>query len=78
MLNVVSFNSSATVEALFKGINVINLSKRQPCFSAAHNDLSKIEDLHELDRNDFLKISFYIGKMMNLKVKNSENIFAIF
>jgi len=56
---VVSFNSSATVEALIKGINVINLSKRQPCFSAAHNDLSKIEDLHELDRNEFLKkISF--------------------
>lgn len=56
---VVSFNSSATVEALFKGINVINLSKRQPCFSAAHNDLSKIEYLNELDRNEFLKkISF--------------------
>ncbi len=56
---VVSYNSSATVEALFDGINVINLSKMQPCFSAANNTLSAIENLKELNREDFLrKIAF--------------------
>ena len=56
---VISYNSSATVEALFNGINVINLSSMQPCFSAASNNLSDIENLKELDRDDFLnKISF--------------------
>lgn len=52
---VVSYNSSATVEALFNGINVINLSKMQPCFSAASNKLSDIENLVDLNRDDFLK-----------------------
>ena len=56
---VISYNSSATVEALFSGVNVINLSKMHPCFSAASNNLSDIENLKELDRGDFLnKISF--------------------
>lgn len=52
---VVSYNSSSTVEALFNGINVINLSNMQPCFSAASNSLSDIESLHELNRDEFLK-----------------------
>lgn len=52
---VISYNSSATVEALFYGINVINLSHKQPCFSAASNNLSDIENLNELCRKDFLK-----------------------
>ena len=52
---VVSYNSSSTVEALFNGINVINLSKMQPCFSAASNNIADIENLKELDRETFLK-----------------------
>ncbi len=52
---VISFNSSATVEALFAGIRVINLAKSQPCFSAASNKLSEIENLTDLDRDNFLK-----------------------
>lgn len=52
---VVSYNSSSTVEALFNGINVINLSKMQPCFSAASNSIADIENLKELDRETFLK-----------------------
>ena len=56
---VISYNSSATVEALFSGIRVINLSQSQPCFSAASNKLSDIECLSDLDRNEFLnKIAF--------------------
>lgn len=56
---VISYNSSSTVEALFNGINVINLSRKQPCFSGASNKISDIENLNELDREDFLKkISF--------------------
>ena len=56
---VISYNSSATVEALFSGVNVINLSKMHPCFSADSNNLSDIENLKELDRSNFLnKISF--------------------
>lgn len=74
---VVSFNSSATVEALFKGINVINLSKKQPCFSAAHNDLSKIEDLNELNRNEFLKkISFLHWENNEFKSKEFRKYFC--
>ena len=57
---VISYNSSSTVEALFKGINVINLSESQPCFSAASNKLSDIENLNELDRDDFLKKIAYL------------------
>lgn len=52
---VISYNSSSTVEALFNGINVINLSNKQPCFSAASNSLSDIENLSELNRDEFLK-----------------------
>ncbi len=52
---VISYNSSASVEALFNGIHVINLSKMQPCFSAASNNLLDIEKLNDLDRNEFLK-----------------------
>ena len=37
---VISYNSSSTVEALFNGINVINLSRKQPCFSGASNKIS--------------------------------------
>ena len=51
----ISYNSSASVEALFNGIHVINLSNMQPCFSAASNNLSDIEKLNDLDRNEFLK-----------------------
>ena len=52
---VISFNSSATVEALFAGIRVINLARSQPCFSAASNKLSEIENLTDLNRDIFLK-----------------------
>lgn len=56
---VISFNSSATVEALLSGINVINLSKNQPCFSAASNKIEDIEKISSPDREEFLqKISF--------------------
>ena len=65
---VVSYNSSATVEALFDGISVINLSKMQPCFSAANNSLSDIENLKELNRDDFLrKIAFLHWETEELK-----------
>lgn len=64
---VISYNSSATVEALINGHNVINLSKMQPCFSAS-NKLSDIENLKELDRNEFLKkISFLHWESSELK-----------
>ena len=65
---VISYNSSSTVEALFNGINVINLSRKQPCFSGASNKISDIENLNELDREDFKNILFYIGKVMNWTV----------
>ena len=65
---VISYNSSATVEALFDGIRVINLSKMQPCFSAANNNLSDIENLKELNRDDFLrKIAFLHWETEELK-----------
>ena len=51
----ISYNSSASIEALFNGINVINLSKMQPGFSAASNNLADIEKLSELNRDEFLK-----------------------
>ena len=55
---VVSYNSSATVEALMYGVNVINLSQEQPCFTA-NNKIEDIENLKNFDRKDFLrKISF--------------------
>lgn len=52
---VISYNSSGSVEALFHGVNVINLSEANPCFTAASNKLSDIENLKNLDREDFLK-----------------------
>ena len=65
---VISYNSSATVEALFDGIRVINLSKMQPCFSAAFNTLSAIENPTELNRDDFLqKIAFLHWESEELK-----------
>ena len=65
---VISYNSSASVEALFDGIKVINLSKMQPCFSAANNSLSAIEDQKELNRDDFLrKIAFLHWETEELK-----------
>ena len=64
-----SYNSSATVEALFDGIRVINLSKMQPCFSAAFNTLSAIENPTELNRMIFYKkLLSCIGKVKNSKV----------
>jgi len=65
---VISFNSSATVEALFSGINVINLSKNQPCFSAASNKIEDIEKVSSPDRTEFLqKISFLHWENEELK-----------
>ena len=65
---VVSYNSSGTVEALFHGVNVINLSEANPCFTAASNKLSDIENLKNLDRDDFLKkISFLHWENEELK-----------
>ena len=56
---VISYNSSSTVEALINGIKVINISENQPCFDAASKKIEDIENLKELDRENFLKkISF--------------------
>lgn len=52
---VISYNSNTTVEALLFGLNVINISPQNPCMSAASNDLNDVENLKELDREDFLK-----------------------
>lgn len=65
---VISFNSSATVEALLSGINVINLSKNQPCFSAASNKIEDIDKISSPDRTEFLqKISFLHWENEELK-----------
>ena len=65
---VISFNSSATVEALLSGINVINLSKNQICFSAASNKIEDIEKISSPDRTEFLqKISFLHWENEELK-----------
>ena len=56
---LVSYNSSAGIHALMKGINVINLDRNSPCLSAASNDLRDIEELKYFDRNDaFKKIAY--------------------
>ena len=69
---VISYNSSATVEALLSGINVINLSKNQPCFSAASNKIEDIEKVSSPDRTEFLqKISFLHWE--NAELKSDEN-----
>ena len=58
------------------GYNVINLSKMQPCFSAS-NQLSDIENLKDLDRNEFLKkISFLHWESSELKAMISKGIFV--
>jgi hypothetical protein len=56
----ITYNSSASIEALLHGINVINLSSNNPCFSASSDDLNDIENLKELNRDEFLKKVAYL------------------
>ena len=52
---VISYNSNATVEALLFGLNVINLAPENPCMTAASNDLNDVENLKEINREEFFK-----------------------
>ena len=68
---VVSYNSSATVEALINGVNVINLSPDQPCFSA-NNKIEDIESLKNIDRENFLRKISYLH-WSNKELESFEN-----
>ena len=68
----VSYNSSASVEAIIYGINVINLSPYQPCFSAASHNIKDIENLKNLEREDALKKLSYLH-WSNQELESYEN-----
>lgn len=71
----VSYNSSATIEALLFGLNVINLSKDNPCLSAASNNLEDIENPKELNRENALrKLSFLHWEKEELDSKDIQRL----
>ena len=69
----ITYNSSSAIESLFHGINVICLSSENCCFSATSNDLNDVEDLKELNRDEFLKKVAYLHWETD-ELKSSENI----
>ena len=74
---VISYNSSSTVEALINGIKVINISNNQPCFDAASKNIEDIENLKELDRENFFKkISFLHWENQEFESKDIRLYFA--